>query len=68
MPVIQSVNDVKGLRKLYEKDENSVRNMKTLDVDPSSFGNLLVPLINVKLPNELRFSISRKFENEFEND
>ena len=38
--------------------------MKTLDVDPSSYGNLLVPLINAKLPNILRLLISRKFENE----
>ena len=53
LPVIKSVNDVKGLRKLYEKVESSVRNLKTLDVDPSSYGNLLVPLINAKLPNEL---------------
>ena len=38
--------------------------MKALDVDPSSYGNLLVPLINAKLPNELRRLVSRKFENE----
>ena len=53
---------MKGLTKLYEKVESSVRNLKTLDVDPSSYRNLLVPLINAKLPNELRLSISRKFE------
>ena len=64
LPVIKSVNDVKGLRKLYEKVESSIRNLKTLDVDPSSYGNLLVPLINAKLPNELKFLITRKFENE----
>ena len=64
LPVIKSVNDVKGLRKLYEKVESSIRNLKTLDVDPSSYGNLLVPLINAKLPNGLRLLISRKFENE----
>ena len=64
LPVIKSVNDVKGLRKLYEKVESSVRNLKTLDVDPRSYGTFLVPLINAKLPNELRLLISRKFENE----
>ena len=36
-PVIKSVNDVKGLRKLYEKVENSVRNLITLDVDLSFY-------------------------------
>ena len=50
-PVIKPVNDVKELRKLYENVESSVRNLKTLDVDPSSYGNLLEPLINTKLPN-----------------
>ena len=64
LPVIKSVNGVKGLRKLYEKVESSVRNLKTLDVDPRCYGTFLVPLINAKLPNELRLLISRKFENE----
>ena len=32
-------------------------------VDPSPDGNLLVPLINAKLANELRLLIARKFEN-----
>ena len=41
LPVIKSVNGVKGLRKRYEKVESSVRNLKTLGVDPSSYGNLL---------------------------
>ena len=49
--VIKLVNDVKGLRKLYEKVESSVRNLKALDVDPISYGNLREPLINTKLPN-----------------
>ena len=30
LPVTKSVNDVKGLRKLYEKVQSSVRNLKTL--------------------------------------
>ena len=55
LPVTKSVNDVKGLRKLYEIVESSVKKLKTLDVDPSFYGNLLVPLINVKRLNELSF-------------
>ena len=54
LSVIKSVNDVKGLRKLYEIVESSVKKLKTLDVDPSFYGNLLVPLITAKLLNELR--------------
>ena len=41
--------------------QSSVRNLKTLDVDPNSYGNLLVPLINAKLPNELKLLISSKW-------
>ena len=54
LPVKKSVIDVKGLGKLNEKAENSVRNSKALEVDSSSYGNLPVSLINAKLPNELR--------------
>ena len=54
LPVKKSIIDVKGLGKLNEKAENSVRNSKALEVDSSSYGNLLVSLINAKLPNELR--------------
>ena len=54
LPVKKSVIDVKGLGKLNEKVENSVRNSKALEVDLSSYGNLPVSLINAKLPNELR--------------
>ena len=65
LPVIKSVNDVQRLRKPYAKVESNLRNLKTLDVHPSTYGDLLVPLINEKLPNKLRFLISRKFEKEW---
>ena len=60
---MNNVKDWQNLKK-YEKVESSVKNLETLGVDPSSYGNLLVPLINVKLRNELRLLISRKSENE----
>ena len=46
------------------KSRKQCKKFEILDVDPSSYGNLLVPLINAKLPNELWLLISRKFENE----
>ena len=64
LPVKKSVNDVKGLKKLYQKVESSVRNLKTLNLDPSFYGNLFMYLINAKLANKLRPLTSRKFENE----
>ena len=42
LPKIKSVNDKSGLRKLFVKVENRVRNLKTLSVDPDTYGSLLV--------------------------
>ena len=57
LPVIKSVNDVKGLRKLYENVKSSVKNLKTLDDDSRSYGNLLVLLINAKLPELIETTV-----------
>ena len=57
LPVIKSVNDEKGLRKLYENVKSSVKNLKTLDVDSRSYGNLLVLLINAKLPELIETTV-----------
>ena len=58
LPKIKSANDISGLRKLFDKVENSVRNLKTLSVHPDTYGSLLVPLINEKLPNDLKLLIA----------
>ena len=42
LPVKKSVIDVKGLGKLNEKVENSVRNSKALEVDLSSYSKTQV--------------------------
>ena len=62
LPKIKAANDISGLRKVYDKIENSVRNLKTLDIEPDTYGSLLVPLINEKLPNELKLFIARQFD------
>ena len=36
LPKIRSTNDISGLRKLCDKVENSVRNLKTLSVEPDT--------------------------------
>ena len=46
LPALKSIKDVSGLRNLIEKLEVSVRNLKSLKVDPSSHNILLVPLVN----------------------
>ena len=52
------------LRKLFDKVENSVINLKTLSVEPDTYGSLLVPLINEKLPNDLKLLIARQFDSD----
>ena len=64
LPKIKYSTDVKGLRKMYDQIEISVRNLKSLDIDINTYGLLLVPLLNEKLPWELRVILSRKFEND----
>ena len=49
LPKIKSANDISGPRKLFNKEENSVRNLKTLSVEPDTYGSLLVPLNKWKI-------------------
>ena len=60
---IKSDKEIRRLRKLYDEVKTSVRNLETLNVETSTYGSLLVPLLTEKLHNDLRISLSRKFEN-----
>ena len=64
LPKIENYDDIKGLRNLYDQIESSVRNLQTLKVDISSYALLLVPLINEKVPTDIRVIIARKFKSE----
>ena len=64
LPKIKSANDICGLKKLFNKVANSVRNLKNLSVEPDTYGSLLVPLINEKLPNDLKLSIAHQFDSD----
>ena len=64
LPRIRSSNDVSDLRKIYDEVEFSVRNLKLLKVETSSYGSLLVPLLNKKLPNNICFNLARKFKDD----
>ena len=61
---IESVSNVQGLRKLYDKVESSVRNLNSLGIMSDNYGALLVPLLSDKLPPSLRVNIARKFSSE----
>ena len=64
LPSVKNRQDVAGLRKLFDQVESSVRNLKSLKVETNSYGSLLVPLLNEKLPNDMRERIAHKFDND----
>ena len=53
LPKNKNEDHIKGLQNLYDQTQSSVRNLETLKVDTNSYGSLLVPLINEKLPTDI---------------
>ena len=64
LPTIKSSNDISGLRKMYDQTEVCVRNLKALNIDIATYGAILVPFLNGKLPSEIRVILSRNFQND----
>ena len=58
---IKSVDNIKGLRMLYNHVENCMRNLKSLKLDTSGYGSLLIPILKDRLPDEINMIISRQF-------
>ena len=61
---VKNNKDMKGLRELLNQIESSIRNLSLLDVTTDGYGTLLVPLINDKLPDNIRISIAKNFDDE----
>ena len=61
---IKIEDGINGLRNLYDQSESSVRNLQTLETDTNSYGSLLLPLINTKLPTDIYVLRTRKFKSE----
>ena len=61
---IKSRDNVKGLRMLYNHVESCVRNLKSLKLDTTGYGALLIPILKDRLPDEITMIISRKFGEE----
>ena len=60
---IEKSNDVIRLRMFYNKVEITIRNLKSLNIEPSTYGSLLIPVLTSKLPTDLRTLFARKFSN-----
>ena len=49
---------------MYDQIEVYVRNLKALNIDIATYGAILVPFLNGKLPSEIRVILSRNFQND----
>ena len=58
---VKTMDSIEQLRDLYNDVESCVRNLKSLKVETSTYGCLLIPILNDRIPDELRVVISRKF-------
>ena len=64
MVKVKNNKDMKGLRKLLDQTESSIRNLSSLDVTTDRYRILFVPLINDKLPDNIGISIAKKIDDE----
>ena len=48
LPAVRDVNNVTSLRKIYDRVESSIRNLKSVGINPDSYGSLLTPLLTKK--------------------
>ena len=58
---ITSRHNGKGLRMLYNHAESCVRNIKSLKLDTSGYGSLIISILKERLPDEITMITSRKF-------
>ena len=61
LETVTKTNDVIRLRKLFNKVENSMRNLRNLGVDSDNYGKLSVPVLNSTLQSDMRTLFARKF-------
>ena len=65
---VSTADDVAGLRRMYDKIESQIRGLRSLGVTSSSYGALLTPVLQIKLPPELRLIVNRELTESWELD
>ena len=63
---INSIEDTKGIRALYDQIEANLRSLEAIQIDKEMYGSLLIPLLKEKLPRELNLIVSRCFNSNTE--
>ena len=66
LPKISSSDDIRELRILYDKTEAAVRSLKSVGVSCESYGTVLSRDIMSKLPQDIRLTITRNLEDEWD--
>ena len=61
---VGNINDVIGLRTMYDSLDFNISNLKELNIDVSTYSTLLIAIIFDGIPEELRIKISLKFGSE----
>ena len=56
---VESAQDIKKVRNVYDTIEVHVRNLTSLDIDTRHYGPVLISVIMAKIPEEIRLHISR---------
>ena len=67
LEVVTSPSNLKGLRRLYNNVELHTRSLRSLGVEPTSYGGLLASVLMNKLPHELQLLVSHQISKENEN-
>ena len=57
---VKNDKDIKGLSKLLDQTKSSIQDLNSVNITTDRCGALLVPLINDKLPDNIRISIAKK--------
>jgi len=58
---VNNIDDVSGLRRMYDVLELNINNLKELKVDVSTYGSLLIAIIFERIPEQLRIKICLEF-------
>ena len=60
LDAVNSSQNLKGLRRLYDTIESNVRSLKSLGVASDTYGTLLASVLFNKIPQEIQLIVSRK--------
>ena len=62
LPQLTDKDDIKKLRKTYDRVETHIRSLQSLGVDSKDYGPLLVPVVMNHLSEDVNLIVSRKFK------